>query len=140
MTWYEDFYAGVDAMDITVVERLCTADTTVRFANHSPAEGTEQVRAALEHMWSTIAGLRHTITEVIEVGECCVIEAVVEYTRLDGTVVSIPAATAIERRGGLIAAQRIYIDLAPLDAPSAHGGAAEQQEKRAEPFNTRVAG
>ena len=118
MTWYEDFYAGVDAMDITVVERLCTPDTTVRFANHPPAEGREQVRAALEHVWSTIGGLRHNIKEVIEAGDRCVIEAVVDYTRLDGSVVSIPAATAIERRDGLIATQRIYIDMAPLDAPS----------------------
>jgi ketosteroid isomerase-like protein len=118
MTWYEDFYAGVDAMDITVVERLCTPDTTVRFANHPPAEGREQVRAALEHVWTTIGGLRHNIKEVTEAGDRCVIEAVVDYTRLDGSVVSIPAATAIERRDGLIATQRIYIDMAPLDAPS----------------------
>jgi limonene-1,2-epoxide hydrolase len=117
MTWYEDFYAGVDAMDITVVERLCTPDTTVRFANHPPAEGRDQVCAALEHRWSTIRGLHHNIKAVTEAGERCVIEAVVDYTRLDGSVVSIPAATAIERRDGLIATQRIYIDMAPLDAP-----------------------
>src|ERR1700729_1439112 len=105
MTWYEDFYAGVDAMDTTVVERLCTPDTTVRFANHPPAEGREQVRAALEHVWSTISGLRHNIKGVTQTGDRWVNEAVIDLPRLDGSVGSIPAATAIERRDGLISTQ-----------------------------------
>ena len=101
-------------MDIDAVERLCTPDTTVRFANHPPAKGRDEMRAALEHVWSTIAGLHHNITEVTEQGDRAVVEAVVDYTRLDGTVVSIPTATALERRDGLIASQRVYIDTAPL--------------------------
>lgn len=115
MTWIEEFYAAIDAMDITVVERLCTPDTTVRFANHPPAEGRAQVRSALEHVWGTIAGLHHHITQVTQDGDRAVVEAVVDYTRLDGSVVSIPSATAIERVEGLVASQRIYIDMAPLE-------------------------
>ncbi len=114
MTWYEEFYAGVDAMDPTVVDRLCTADTTVRFANHPPAEGRDAVRAALEHLWSTIAGLRHRFVSVVEQGDVTVVEAEVEYTRHDGSTVVIPIATALERRDGLVASQRVYADLAPL--------------------------
>jgi ketosteroid isomerase-like protein len=120
MSWYDDFYAAVDAMDISAVERLCTPDTTVRFANHPPAQGRAEMRAALQHVWSSIAGLHHSITEVTEQGDRAVVEAIVDYTRPDGSVVSIPAATAIERRDGLIARQRIYIDTTPLqEGPAA---------------------
>ena len=114
MTWYEDFYAGVDAMDPTIVDQFCSPDTTVRFANHPAAVGPEAVRESPEYLWSTIAGLRHQIIEVIEDGDRAVVEAVVEYTRHDQTVVSIPVATAIRRRDGLIVSQRIYIDMTPL--------------------------
>ena len=38
------------------------------------------------------------------------------YALGDGRTVSIPAATAVQRRDGLVAAQRVYIDLAPLTA------------------------
>jgi ketosteroid isomerase-like protein len=104
MTWIKEFYAAIDAQDITVVERLCTPDTTVQFANHPPAEGANEVRAALEHVWSTIAGLHHNIERVTEDG--------------DRTVVSIPSATAtaIERCVGRVASQRIYIDMTPLES------------------------
>ena len=115
-TWYHEFYAGVDAMDPTIFDRLCTEDTTLQMANHPLVEGRDAVRSGLQHFWSTIAGMRHTFGRVLQVGDNSVLEAVVEYTRLDGTVVDIPVATAIERRGELISAQRIYIDLAPLDA------------------------
>jgi ketosteroid isomerase-like protein len=114
MTWYEEFYAAVDAMDAGAVTRQCTPDTTLRFANHPSAQGREQVRAALEQVWSTLGGLHHTITTVTEQGARAVVEAMVDYTRLDGSVVSIPAATAIERRDGLVAGQWVYVDVTPL--------------------------
>jgi hypothetical protein len=38
----------------------------------------------------------------------------VEYVRLDGRHVTLPAATAIVRRDGLVAAQRVYVDTHPL--------------------------
>ena len=114
MTWYEEFYAAVDAMDADGVTQQCTPDTTLRFANHPPAQGQEQVRAALEQLWGTLNGLHHTITAVTEQGDRAVLEAVVDYVRMDGSVVSIPVATAIERRDGQVAGQRVYIDAAPL--------------------------
>lgn len=114
MTWYEDFYAGVDAMDAARVARMCTADTTVTFANHPPAVGVKAVTAALQQLWSTLNGMQHRFVDVIEDGDRAVLEAIVDYTLPDGRTVSIPAATAILRRDGLIASQRVYIDLAPL--------------------------
>lgn len=116
MTWYEEFYAALEAKDITVVDRLCTADTTLRFANHGAVEGREAVRATMLHFWGTIGSMRHAFTKVVEDGESAVLEAIVTYTTHDGRSVDVPCATAIDRRGGLVAAQRIYIDLAPLHA------------------------
>lgn len=123
MDWYEKFYAAVDAMDVDAVIRQCTGDTTLRFANEAPAQGREAVRATLEQVWSTLGGLHHRITSVVQQGDRAVVETIVDYTRLDGTVVSIPAATAIERRDSLVAAQRVYIDIAPLAATAPGAGA-----------------
>ena len=116
MTWYEEFYAGLDRLDGSMFDRHCTPDTVVRMANHPPAEGRDAARAAIEHFWATIGGMKHTLVNVVESGDTAVLEAFVDYTRLDGSEVRIPVATSIDRRDGLIAAQRIYIDLAPLHA------------------------
>ena len=113
-TWWEELYASVDAMDLGFVDRLCTPDTTVRFANHEPDVGRDAVKAALAGFWATIAAMQHSFVHVIDGGDRAVIEASVRYTRHDGTSVAIPVATVIEREDGLISAQRVYIDLTPL--------------------------
>lgn len=116
MSWYADFYRVVDTMNVDLLRPLCTPDTTVRFANHQPVEGWPAVSETLERSWSSFAGMHHRILGVVEAGDHTVIEAIVDYTRHDGAVVSVPAATALDRRAGLVAAQRIYIDLTPLYA------------------------
>ena len=116
-TWYEEFYAGLDQLDLTFIDRHCTPDMTLQFANNPMDVGRDAVRAGLEHFFSLIGGMRHTFVKVAEVGDHSVLESVVQYTRLDGSTVDIPVATGVDRRDGLIAAQRIYIDLAPLFNP-----------------------
>ena len=113
-TWYEEFYAGLDAKDSSVVDRLCTPDTTFRMANHDIDKGRDAVRAGSEHFFTMIGGMRHRFVKVVEQGDSAYLEAIVDYTRLDGSQVSIPVSTAIDRRDGLIAAQRVYLDLTPL--------------------------
>ena len=117
MTWIQELYAGIDARDLGVLDRCCTADTVVRMANHPPAEGREAVREALERFWATIRGLDHELVAVVgdPDGDRVVVEAVVTCTLRDGRAVRVPAATVIERRDGLVTAQRIYADLAPLE-------------------------
>ena len=126
LSWYEEFYARVDAMDIDAMEELCTPDTVLRFANGPEARGRAAMREALGHAWAPLQGLRHEIVEVTESGDTAVVEAVVHYSLRDGGTVSVPSATAVQRRDGLVAAQRVYMDLAPLrealQAPSEEAG------------------
>jgi ketosteroid isomerase-like protein len=113
-TWYEKFYAALDGKDISVLDRLCTPDTRVQFANHEPCEGRMAVREVMLHFWSTIERMEHRFTNVFEVDDQALLEADVTYTRLDGSSVVIKAGTVIRRRDGLVADQRIYVDLTPL--------------------------
>ena len=114
--WYEDFYATVDAMDAAGLAARCTEETVMRMANHDAVVGRDAVIGGLSAFWSTIAAMRHEFVCVLEDGDTAAIEAIVHYTRRDGSLVSIPAATIIRRERGLVAEQRIYIDLAPLHA------------------------
>ena len=60
--------------------------------------------------------MNHTFLNVVEDGDLAALEAVVKYTRHDGSTVEVPVTTMIERRDGLVAAQRVYIEIAPLFA------------------------
>lgn len=112
--WWEDFYATIDRMDPDALAPLCTEDTTVTLANHPTSVGREAVLAGLTGFWGTIKDMHHELKRVLEDGDCVVVEAEVTYTMPDDRVVRIPATTWIERRDGLVADQRIYLDLSPL--------------------------
>jgi ketosteroid isomerase-like protein len=126
--WYEEFYAALDAKDISVVDRLCTPDTRVQFANHEPCEGRAAVREVMLHFWSTIERMQHRFTNVFEVDDQALLEADVTYTRLDGSSVVIKAGTVIRHRDGLVADQHIYVDLTPLT----HGASSPETQPSGE--------
>jgi ketosteroid isomerase-like protein len=121
--WYEEFYATVDAMDIDAAAQYLTADTTFRLGSKEETRGRDAVLEGMAHFWTMIGGISHTFVNVVESGNLAALEAVVEYTRLDDSKVSIPATTMVERRDGLVTAQRVYIDLAPLFGGADEAGA-----------------
>lgn len=121
MIWYEEFYGAVDGRDLARVERLLTADTSFRLANKEEISGREAVLDATTHFWQMIGGMKHDFINVVENGDLAALEAVCEYTRLDGSKIEIPVTTMVERREGKIAAQRIYIEIAPLFEAAATG-------------------
>ena len=127
LLWYEQFYGAMEAKDIDTVCGMCTQDTRVQFANHEPVAGREAVRAVMLHFWGTIERMHHGFTHVLESDDQAVLEADVTYTRLDGSSVVIKSGTVIRRQDGLIADQRIYVDLAPLFADAEGGGAAHDR-------------
>ena len=119
-TWWEEFYARVDVFDPTLVDELLTEDTRFTMGNHETSVGRDAFRAGVANLQKHVTKMHHTFSRVTEDGDHSTLEAVCEYTKHDGSTVAIPVLTAIERRDGLVAAQRVYIDLAPLFAPAAH--------------------
>jgi ketosteroid isomerase-like protein len=112
--WVAAHYRDVDALDADKVAAWFTDDGTVVFANHPPAVGRSAIRTALGGFMSSIRGMKHEFRNVWEIGATAMFEARVTYTCKDGTVVVIPAATVLERRGDKITSCRIYVDHAPL--------------------------
>ena len=112
--WYQEFYDAIESRDVPAMERQMTKDTILQLGNRPPIHGIEAVSEASQHFWSLITSMKHSFETVIEGGDTTMFESSVEYTRLDGSTVTIPAATAIVRRDGLVAAQRIYVDVTPL--------------------------
>jgi ketosteroid isomerase-like protein len=116
--WLEDYYADVDAMRMDAFIDHHTDDAILTFANNPPAVGKDQIREAIGGLWSSIGGLRHEIKRRYGDDDRAIIEAVTHYTRQDGSVVSIPSASALGRRDGKVESLTIYMDLAPLFAPA----------------------
>jgi ketosteroid isomerase-like protein len=113
-TWYERFYDAIEAKDIEATKAQMTPDTSLRIANRPAVDGLDDVVEATLHFWDMIGSMKHSFETVVESGDVTMFESMVEYVRLDGRHVTLPAATAIVRRDGLVAAQRVYVDTHPL--------------------------
>lgn len=122
-SWVRGYYDDVDHMRMEEFLAWHTPDVTVRFGNFPPAHGADEVRGAIGHFWETIGGLKHNIVNVWgNTDGTAVVEANIDYTRLDGKVVVTPCVTLLHRAGDAEPARvdqvRIFIDLAPVFAPS----------------------
>jgi 2-keto-4-pentenoate hydratase/2-oxohepta-3-ene-1,7-dioic acid hydratase in catechol pathway/ketosteroid isomerase-like protein len=117
-SWLREYYADVDGMRMDAYLAHHTDDVVVRFANNPEAHGKEQVRAGIGHFWELIDGLRHEFVNVFEDGDTTIAEALIDYTRKDGQVVTIPCTTLLHRRGELVDSVRVYLDVAPIFAPA----------------------
>ena len=117
--WVLALFRAIDEMDTATFAKAFTDDGCLRFGNAEPTVGRDQVEAALAGFYATIGGLSHDIQGVWsghwDGGEVRSVEALVTYTRKDGTrTIAIPVTTTIRLRGDRIADYRIFMDLSPL--------------------------
>ena len=110
-------FADIDTMDADTFLRHLHPEVRFTFGNLDPVHGHEGVRAAVDGFWATIGGLKHHLHHSWDVeDDTTVVHADVEYTRQDGTVVTVPNIDILHWRDGTVDDWRIVIDLAPLYA------------------------
>jgi predicted TIM-barrel fold metal-dependent hydrolase len=110
-------FAVVDSRDAEAFGALFAPDGRFVFGNADPILGPAAVTEAVAAFFASIRGLHHRIVNRWEVGADTVAELAVDYHRLDGKTVSVPAVSIWTRDGaGLITNYRIFVDLAPLFA------------------------
>lgn len=116
MEWYEELYAHVDQMDMEAVAGNYAEDVVMTMNNGGPVIGRANVIGALSGFQSTLAGLTHTFTAVAEQGNVTFLESSVKFDLWTGDSVELKGVTVYERRGELITAHRMYVDMAPVKA------------------------
>jgi len=118
--WTEELYAGVDATDAAAFAGAFAEDGVLRWANEPPVRSPGRIEAFVGGFFESIETLEHAFTGIWRVegaepgADGLTLEADVTYTRQDGSAVTVPAVTVIERTGEQIAAARVYVDLEPL--------------------------
>ena len=114
--WFADLYASIDAMNLDEFAAGLTEDAEVIVGNNPPMSGRQAAKEGIGGFFSTIAGLKHNITNVVEGHGMTVMEARIDYLRKDGNKVTVPAVTILERSGDRVKSLRIYVDVTPVYA------------------------
>lgn len=115
----DNTFAAVDALDVDGFLAGLSTDVVLTFGNTQSATGHDQVRAACTQLWSTIGGVRHRVQDLWNPeSDVTVAYVEVDYTRLDGTVVTVPCVDILRWKGDVVADWRVVIDIAPVFAPA----------------------
>lgn len=118
MPGHETLFEDIDSMDPDRYSRHLSDDVVMRFGNSEPIVGRVAARDAWAAFCADLHGVSHDLVERWEAGTATIVEALVTYTRADDSTVTVPAVTIYRASVELIDDYRIFIDLAPLFAPS----------------------
>jgi limonene-1,2-epoxide hydrolase len=111
-----ELMAAIDSRDTDAFLEFLTEDSAFHFGSAPAVHGRGAIRNVLNDFFASIAGLQHTIGNVIASGDTLICEGTVVYERLDSREVSIPFVNIFEYAGQRIAEYKIYIDIGPLYA------------------------
>ena len=112
--WLDDLLASIDEKNTDRFLRFLTDDAVFRFGSAAPVSGTESIRAAVDGFFSTIAGSKHVLDNILVEGGTLICEGEVTYTRHDESKITLPFANIFEMEGDLISHYKIYADAGPL--------------------------
>jgi ketosteroid isomerase-like protein len=111
----DGMFAVVDRLDADRFAEYYAPDAVLRFGNAEPVHGREAIHRTYADFFATVDGIRHDPQHYVHQDGTHLMEALVTYTRKDGSLVTVPAMSVFHtREDGLIDSYRIYVDLAPL--------------------------
>lgn len=111
--WIYEYFEAADSLDLERLLSQHTDDVRLTFANYPTATGKEKFSESIGGLWSRIKGMSHSMTGAwsLDGDEVGIAEAIVTYTRKDGSLFTIKACTVLRRRDGKVADIRIHADL-----------------------------
>ncbi|KQS64268.1 nuclear transport factor 2 family protein [Modestobacter sp. Leaf380] len=118
------YYAAMEANRRDLLAGYYAQDMTLTFGNAAPIQGREAVVEAFGDVLDRVRSLAHDLVRVWEEEDgVVVLESLGRWTTRAGTVLEIPAATAITVVDGVFTDQRIWVDNAPVFAALEREGA-----------------
>lgn len=113
-SWWTELLTRIDAKDASGFLEFLTDNAEFRFGSAPTVSERSAIGAQVAQFFDLIAKSRHALIRTWEDEEVRACQGEVTYTRLDGTVVTLPFVNILEMDGDKIRRYLIYADLAPL--------------------------
>lgn len=112
-----DYFAAIEAKDLTRLGSYCADDITQTFANAPTITGRDALLESMATLLATVKSIAHRLINVWQEDHGVIIfEAETVWHLHDDTIVRINAGSIFTIRNGTFTDQRIYVDNTPLDA------------------------
>jgi ketosteroid isomerase-like protein len=107
-------FAAFDAKDLAGLAALVTDDVRLQIGNAGVVNGRAEFTRDLEAFFPSVAGFRHTVTNMWSDVDAVIAELSVHYTRLDGRELTLPCCNVFRIRDRAVADYRVYMDITPV--------------------------
>jgi ketosteroid isomerase-like protein len=112
--WLDGLFASIDGMDADQFVSYLTDDAVFRWGAMPPANGRDTIHETVKGVFGMFKALRHTIHGTWVHPDAVFVQGEADYTRLDGSVVSLPFLNCFKMRDAKIQEYLIYLDPTPL--------------------------
>ena len=113
-THFIELFASIDEKNVTRFMSFLREDCFFRFGNLPAQKGQTEINAFVAGFFDSIAGVKHTISDIwIDRGNVSC-HGMVSYTRLDQSVLTIPFATVFKTSHEKIYEYLIFADTSQL--------------------------
>lgn len=112
--WTPKLFSCIDEKDTEGFLSFLTDDACFSFANLPPAVGRAAIREAVDGFFGGISSCRHNVSKIWEPLDSVICEGQVAYTRLDGSMLSVPFVNVFGMAGALIRRYSVYVDASAL--------------------------
>lgn len=110
----KSIFADADKLDLEKYVASFTEDARFQVGNEPPAVGRAAIKHAGGAIFSAVKAMKHDIIEIWLEKDAAIVEAKVNYTRLDNRVVPVQCVTILRTRDNLVADARVFMDISPV--------------------------
>lgn len=115
--WSLAFFDALDRRDVDAIVELLVPDASYQLGSTEPVTGTAEVRRKVEGLLERFPAMRHDLEATHEVdGDVTVLQFEAIYATGRGTILRVPEAAIVRRRGDRITDVRSFMDLTAADA------------------------
>jgi ketosteroid isomerase-like protein len=114
--WVTETYDALDEKDLDAFVAHLTPGASIRYGNADPVAGRVAIRDAFAVLFERLGGTSHAIASQWKVDDAIIVEAIITFTRLDGSTIAIPAAMVWRLAEGerLATDGQFYLDSSPV--------------------------
>jgi hypothetical protein len=116
MSNLKEMFTAIDRMQPEEVISFYNEDASYRFGNAPAIVGREAIKEIIRQGNLMIKGIHHNISGWWEENDTTLVEGVIDYTRHDDKVISLPFVSVLRLKNQLCQDVRIYTDISPLFA------------------------
>ncbi|MBC7936573.1 MAG: hypothetical protein H7Y86_14580 [Rhizobacter sp.] len=115
LQWLKENYTATDSLNAEAYAKYLHEDIEVQMGNKPGTKGKQNAIEGIKELWKSIKTMNHHFINVLGTNNQIVLEAIIDYTRQDDKIVTVPAVTILElTEENLITSARVFIDLSPV--------------------------